>query len=211
MALPVAMAMATMVAFVGGCTSSKSTDGKSGSAPSATPSPVSFPSSPPDAAQCRGTVLDHRDIKHPDLGTVRVFLVRRADSNPLPGCVASVTGSGQVLKTLDVEVYENELRFADPASDATKNTFVIYNPGRYDGVLILVPAKDGFEDIGWTDQENHYLGGKLAYYHARLAGPGGDSRYTIVRSANSCDPSCAEGATSKVTLHWNGRAYLPTE
>ncbi|MFE2212092.1 hypothetical protein ACFW93_08920 [Streptomyces canus] len=156
-------------------------------------------------------VLDHREIKHPDLGAVRVFLVRRTDSNPLTGCIASVTSSGHVLKSIDVEVYENELKFADPASDATKNTFVIYNPGRYDGVLVLVPDKDGYEDIGWSDPENHYTGGRLAYYNARLAGPGGDGQFKIVKSENSCNPSCADGAITQFILHWNGNEYLPTE
>ncbi|WP_159050067.1 hypothetical protein [Streptomyces sp. MMG1533] len=108
-----------------------------------------------------------------------------------------------------MDVYEKELHFAAPVSDATKNTFVIYNPGRYDGVLVLVPDKDGFEDIGWSDPGDHYSGGRLAYYNARLVGPGGDGRYTIAKSANSCNPSCAEGAIAKVRLQWNGHEYLP--
>ncbi|MFE4540512.1 hypothetical protein ACFRKB_36525 [Streptomyces scopuliridis] len=190
--------------FAGGC------DGTSGATPAAS-SPASFPPSPPAAARCAGTVLDHRDIQHPDLGAVRVFLVRRSASGEPVGCVAAVTGSGRALATTDVDIYEKSLRFADPATDATKNTFVIYNPGRYDGVLVLVPNADGFEDIGWSDTTDHYGGGRFAYYNARLAGPGEDGRYTISRSSNSCDPTCAEGATAMVTLRWNGHDYLPAE
>ncbi|WP_327351537.1 hypothetical protein [Streptomyces sp. NBC_01304] len=159
-------------------------------------------------------MLDHRDIKHPNLGAVRVFLIRRTDSSTPNGCIAAVTGSGRALEAIgvdiDVNIGENALRFADPASDTTKNTFVIYNPGRYDGVLVLVPEKGGFEDIAWESPDDHYRGGRLAYYDARLVGPGGDGRYAIVKSNNNCDPSCAEGATSNVTLHWNGHEYLPT-
>lgn len=154
-------------------------------------------------------MLDHRDIKHPDLGAVRVFLVRRTDSHSPSGCIASVTSSGHALASIGVDIYEKELHFATPASDATKNTFVIYNPGRYDGVLVLVPAKDGFEDIGWSDPVTYYAGGRLAYYNARLVGPGGDGRYTIAKSGNSCNPSCAEGAITTVMLRWNGHEYLP--
>lgn len=175
----------------------------------AAPSPISLPSSPPDAAQCAGTVLDRRDIQHSNLGAVRVFLVQRADFEPSSGCVAAVGGSGRALTTIDVDIYEDELRFADPATDATGNTFVLYNPGRYDGVLVLVPSKDGFEDVDWSEPEEHYSGGRLAYYDARLEGPGEDGRYTIIKSSNSCSPSCAGGAISKVTLRWNGHAYLP--
>lgn len=206
------LASALAMVFVGGCTHSTSTHSTSGSTHSAASSPASFPSTPPDTAKCSGTVFDHRDIKHPDLGAVRVFLVRRTDDSQSPsGCIASVTSSGHALATIDVDVHATELlRFAAPASDATKNTFVIYNPGRYDGVLVLVPDKDGFEDIGWSEPGDHYSGGRLAYYHARLVGPGGDGRYTIAKYQNSCNPSCSEGATAKVMLHWNGREYLPT-
>uniref|UniRef100_A0AAU2VE04 Uncharacterized protein n=1 Tax=Streptomyces sp. NBC_00003 TaxID=2903608 RepID=A0AAU2VE04_9ACTN len=108
-----------------------------------------------------------------------------------------------------MDIYEKDLHFAAPESDATKNTFVIYNPGRYDGVLVLVPDKDGFEDVGWSDEGTHYAGGRLVYYNARLVGPGGDGQYTIAKSGNSCNPSCADGSISKVMLHWNGREYLP--
>ncbi|MDQ8707156.1 hypothetical protein RCO28_32515 [Streptomyces sp. LHD-70] len=201
-----------MIVFVSGCTDgTDDTDGKGRSSSSAkeTPSPVSFPSSPPDSAKCPGKVLDHRDIKHPNLGPVRVFLVRRSGSQMPSGCIAAVTGRGHVLEPIGVDVYENELRFADPASDTTRNTFVLYNPGRYDGVLVLVPDKDGFEDVDWAGPEEHYSGGRLAYYYARLSGPGEDGRYAIVKSENSCDPTCAEGTTSNVTLHWNGHAYVP--
>lgn len=185
-------------------------DGTSRPTQPAAPSPAVLPSSPPDAAQCAGTVLDHRDIQHPSLGTVRAFLVQRAGFDPSHGCVTAATASGRALATIDVDIYEDDLHFPDPATDATGNTFVIYNPGRYDGVLVLVPSKDGFEDIGWSNPADHYSGGRLAYYYARLDGPGGDGRYTVVKSANSCNPNCASGAVSKVTLRWNGHTYLPT-
>jgi hypothetical protein len=203
------LASALTMVFASGCTAGESTHSTKGPTRSATPPPASFPSGPPDAAHCPGTVLDHRDISHPDLGAVRVFLVRRTGSGAASGCVASVTSKGRALASIDIDIYENDLHFASPDSDATKNTFVIYNPGRYDGVLVLVPDKGGFEDVGWTEPDVHYRGGKHAFYNARLAGPGGDGRYTIIQSQNSCNPSCADGAVSHVTLHWNGHEYLP--
>ncbi|WP_187285035.1 hypothetical protein [Streptomyces sp. OR43] len=102
------------------------------------------------------------------------------------------------------------MRFASPATDSTRNVFVVYNPGRYDGVLVLVPTADGFADISWRSAEDHYSGGRFAFYHARPVGPGKDGAYAIVQSIKGCDPSCAEGATAKVTLRWNGHDYLPT-
>ncbi len=202
--------------FVAGCAGAGGPT-RSGSAESkstaSAPSDASFPPSPPAAAGCAGKMLDHRDIRHPDLGPVRVFLVQRPASDRPAGCVAAVTGSGRALAPVEVDAnwsMENPLRFAAPATDSTKNTFVIYNPGRYDGVLVLVPTADGFADIGWKSADEHYSGGRFAFYYARPVGPGKDGEYAIVHSIKGCDPSCAEGATAKVTLRWDGHDYLPT-
>lgn len=171
-----------------------------------------LPDSPPDAANCSGTVTDSRDFKHPNLGALRVFLVVRpnGDSNPMKGCVAAVSDSGAVVTTIGIEVQANALHFANPPVDATGNVFVVYNPGRYDGVLVLVPDANGFQDIGWTNPSIHYQGGRLAYYYSSLQGPGSDGRYTIRQSDNSCAPSCAEGTVNSKILQWNGNEYVPS-
>ena len=58
-----------------------------------------------------------------------------------------------VLPAIPVDARES-FGFAKPATDATGNTFGTYNPGRYDGVLVLIPTADGFEDIGWDDRSS---------------------------------------------------------
>ena len=75
-----------------------------------------------------------------------------------------------------------QVAFANPATDATGNMFVTYDPGRYDGVLVLIPNADGFEDIGWDKDMGgtHYMG-KHAYYYAELIGP---TAATCTRSAS---------------------------
>ena len=72
-------------------------------------------------------------------------------------------------------------RLRQPGPDSTGNTFITYNPGRYNGVLVLIPTAGGFEDIGWDDtggSTQHYYG-KHAYYNAELLGPGPDGRGAI--------------------------------
>jgi hypothetical protein len=117
--------------------------------------------------------------------------------------------SGKVLTPIQVDVAEH-FGFPSPATDATGNTFVTYNPGRYDGVIVLVPDADGFEDIGWDDESGntHYMG-RRAIYYADLVGPGQNGEYTIRKSSNDCRPSCAEGAITDQDLHWNGSDYVP--
>jgi hypothetical protein len=121
----------------------------------------------------------------------------------------SRAGLGKVLPPIQVDVAEN-FGFPSPATDATGNTFVTYNPGRYDGVIVLIPDADGFEDIGWDDQsgDTHYSG-KRAYYYANLAGTGDNGEYTIRKSRNDCTPSCAEGTVTTQDLHWDGSDYVP--
>ncbi|SED70876.1 hypothetical protein SAMN04488550_3015 [Gordonia malaquae] len=150
---------------------------------------------------------DHGDrkdgVKHPQLGTVRVFLVAPGDSMG-EGCVISVTGSGAVLPVIKVGVYDDSLSFYSPAYDITGNTFVKYNPGRYDGVIVLVPTPTGFADPGVD--ESGYMG-ELMFYYAEAKGPGSDGRYVIEKSSNNCTPDCAGGTITKKTLRWNGHDY----
>jgi hypothetical protein len=111
------------------------------------------------------------------------------------GCILPVTRSGRVLPAIPIDGQE-KLGFANPATDATRNMFVTYNPGRYDGVLVLIPNADGFEDIGWDDKSGTHYMGKHAYYYAQLIGPNSSDVYTIRQSKNDCTPSCAQGTTT---------------
>lgn len=142
----------------------------------------------------------HQDIPHPYLGTVRLFLVLKPSSNPdLRGCVSPVASNRKVLPviTISAENSEDSLNFANPVTDSTGNAFITYNPGRYNGVLVLVPTPDGFEDIGWDPkmEDAHYVGNR-AYYYANLQGPGPDGKYTIVQFQNDCRPD--EGALTGI-------------
>jgi hypothetical protein len=170
-----------------------------------------LPDTPPTSANCDGNIVAHQDIRHPNLGAVRIFLVLKSSQEVSGhGCVVLAAASGKTWPTIPVDVYGDELHFYSPATDSTGNTFIEYNPGRYDGVLVLVPDRDGFEDIGWADQQygTRYQG-RRAYYYATAEGPGADGRYTIRQSRNNCTPTCAEGAITSVLLHWNGHDYVP--
>ena len=110
--------------------------------------------------------------------------------------------------TIDAENTQHGLNFAYPLTDSTGNAFITYNPGRYNGILVLIPTPDGFQNIGWDTADVHYTG-KLAYYYADLQGPGTDGKYAITQYHNDCSPSCAGGTTTSQTLNWNGTNYGP--
>jgi len=166
---------------------------------------VVIPSEPPPNSGCDGTVTARHDIEHPTLGPMRIFLLLNDNTTTDAGCVSAVTSSGTALPPIPVEVMAGRLAFANPATDATRNTFITYNPGRFNGVLVLVPTDYGFADIGWG--ATHYQG-RYAYYYAELSGPGSDGRYTITQYTQNCTPSCAEDISTKQELTWNGSEYV---
>ncbi|OLT36423.1 hypothetical protein BJF84_10420 [Rhodococcus sp. CUA-806] len=164
-----------------------------------------LPNKPPVGSGCPGTVSNTADIEHPTLGTVRAFLVLPDDDGPMVGCVAFATIGGSEIPPVTVGVYGDAFQFADPPTDSTGNTFVTYNPGRYDGVLVLIPTADGFEDPGVSGNE---FSGRLAYYYAELEGPGSNGQYAIRQSSNDCEPDCAGGTITDELLTWNGQEYV---
>ncbi len=156
-----------------------------------------------------GRIDEQRKIEHPTLGQVTVGLSRptRASLSG-EGCVAVVDKRGSKLLVQKISVYGEELEFAEPVTDSTNNVFLTYNPGRYNGVLTLVPTDRGYANIGWTDEDGpNYQSTTHAYYYAELVPPGGDGRYAIEQSSNDCRPDCAGGTITKKVLRWNGARY----
>ena len=182
------------------------------SSQTASAAPVALPDVPPEDAGCPGTVTAHQDIQHQTFGAVRVFLLRSTTLGG-QGCIAAVTSSGKTLPPTPITVSAETAEpfgFANPATDATGNIFVQYNPGRYDGVLVLIPNSGGFENIGWDTSSSytqHFMG-KHAYYYAQVVGPGADGEYMIRQSHNDCIPDCASGTVTTQDLHWNGSDYV---
>lgn len=201
-----ALMLAVLLTACGGGGHNPSAASGSASASSSSRPPVSLPDAPPPNPDCKGSVKAHIDIPHPSLGTVRLFLILDSATGPKVGCVAAIASNGKVLPTITVDVNGNAFDFANPVTDSTGNAFVTDNPGRYDGVLVLVPTPDGFQDIGWGN--THYEG-KRAYYYAKLEGPGPNGQYTIRQFNNDCTPSCAAGRVTSQVLHWNGTDYVP--
>jgi len=176
------------------------------------PARLTLPDAMPTNSGCRGEVLSQTDIQHRYLGAVRLFLsVIDAGGFQQNGCIASVTESGRVLPPIRILTANNFFGFPSPATDATGNAFVNYNPGRFDGVAVLIPTPDGFEDLGLDDYGNTEVpgySGRLAYYYAELIGPGSDGQFVIRKWQQNCTPSCAEGTPTSVDLAWDGSKYV---
>ena len=166
--------------------------------------PAEFP-----ATACGATIRDRSLVEHPHLGEVTVGLGYGDDDGPQTGCIVAVDRQGEVIFRESVDVYGDNLKFAEPATDTTDNVFITYNPGRYNGVVTLVPNESGYEEIGWGRESTRYRSTTHAYYYAELVGPGSDSRYQIKQLSNDCQPDCAGGTVTSEVLSWDGRRYTP--
>jgi hypothetical protein len=96
------------------------------------------------------------------------------------------------------------LDIKQPVQDSTGNIFLDYNPGRYNGVLVLRPAPQGFQDFGSLPKEGDY---QSRFYSAEAKDVDGDGSYEIDVGINDCDPSCAEGTYHHSIYRWTGREY----
>lgn len=168
-----------------------------------------LPSAPPGGLCSARHVTSQADYRHPELGDMRLFTLTRGGSGSARGnaCIVAVPADGEPIVIDGIAVYQDELNVASPVSDATGNAFVTYNPGRYNGVYILVPTKTGFQPLK-QGQYQQPTTGVRNFYNAELKGPGGDGKYTIETTSIDCNPSCADGTLTKETLAWNGSDYV---
>lgn len=98
-----------------------------------------------------------------------------------------------------------EVKLASPAQDDTGNIFINYNPGRYNGVMVLRPSGENFTVLADAyDPEADVP----RFYDAKLVGPQ-DGRYSLEVSRNDCVPGCATGTVTRTPWTWNGSDYVP--
>lgn len=91
-----------------------------------------------------------------------------------------------------------------PGVDALGHLFLDFNPGRYNGVIVLRPVYDGFIDFATLPPAGEY---NTRFYYAEAADADGDGRLEVVASTNDCDPDCAGGTVRERTFTWDGADY----
>lgn len=155
---------------------------------------------------------------HPSWGEVRL-VVEGPASPPGPATVTVYDLAGTVRWT-----YENESLYsldlagtgqylpeyieADPVDgpvDDTGHIFLTFNPGRYDGVIVLSPVDDGFEDFATLPPSDGY---DTRFYNAYAIDVNGDGVYEVESFENDCVPSCAEAEATSTIYVWNGEDYV---
>jgi hypothetical protein len=134
---------------------------------------------------------------------VTTVLQSRVDGSPNSAIVA-IDATGNVRWRHDTGT-QRTFVLTKPAMDGAGNVFVVYNPGRYDGVIVLRPTAAGFDDFKSLPSPDEY---GPRFYGARVADVNRDGVFEILTTAYGCDPSCADGQVAKRTYGWNGRDYV---
>lgn len=92
---------------------------------------------------------------------------------------------------------------ATTAQDTTGNVFINYDPGRFNGVIVLRPTAHGFDDLQTLPAETHV--GRF-YYTA----PVGDAEDEVSSWQYTDDgvPDYATGTVTKEQFVWDGTDYV---
>ena len=98
-----------------------------------------------------------------------------------------------------------EMELNDPATDATGQIFISWNPGRYDGITVLQPVSGGMEDHDTLPPENEY---DTRFYYAETEDVNSDGTLEVISYDNACIPDCAGGTITSETWWWNGSDYV---
>lgn len=77
--------------------------------------------------------------------------------------------------------------------------FISYNPGRYEGIIVLRATAEGITDFGSDSFPGNYSG---RFYSAKVEQQS-DGTFAIIRTINSCMPSCANGTYTKTTFTYD--------
>ncbi len=161
------------------------------------------------AAGCTGCHISGRaSFTHPTWG--RVTLVVAMSDDGMGTRVSDLivfNDQHRVVWRKDYQSGWDEGSVANPAMDSTGNLFVNFNPGRYNGVIILRPVPGGFKDFATLpDTDSGYA---ERFYSARLVYDSATNTYTVRSEINDCTPSCADGTIHVTLYHFNGQDYVP--
>ena len=152
--------------------------------------------------------------EHPSLGPLTIVVEGAAVSatalRVTPTVTATLNSSGEVIfEWTAVDEYETfgfvGLFSDDTVSspiDARNHVFFEWNPGRFNGISVLVPTATGFDDLGTFSNEPY--GG---YYYAYVVDVDADGSYEVDQQFQICEPTCADGVYYAHVWNWDGVTY----
>lgn len=112
----------------------------------------------------------------------------------------------QLMYELKPTGFSDYINQTESVVDDAGNIFIVYEPGRYYGVIVLRPTVNGFEDFGSLPPGDGYEG---RWYSSRVDDIDNDGVNEVVESLNNCDPRCINTDNyTEVTSKWDGKTFI---
>lgn len=138
-------------------------------------------------------------FEHPTWGASRLLTVVALDAADWEAHMLAVDSDSNIRWRYDTDEWA-ELAPANDTPGKSGNIFITYNPGRYDGIVVLQPSTEGFNDFD-TLPENDYFAGR--FYGASIADVNSDGVFEVVIDQMTCAPEC----TTDIEYFWDGINY----
>lgn len=191
------------------------------------PDPEATPESEPASVSQTGSGEWTIELTHPAWGRVRMIVSGRpdgaADWGPVSLRVVDASGAerfrydndllisfwpvGVPVRSPYPGIYEpngTDEGVTSPV-DSTGAIYVHYNPGRYNGVIVLRPTDGEFEDFGTLPARDDYQG---RFYSAHTVDTDGDGRFEVRSEINDCHPTCADATIRTEFWRLNGDDFV---
>jgi hypothetical protein len=141
-------------------------------------------------------------MDHPSWGKILLFSLEfKAPAGEFPAQLYAIDHTGRIVWNISIGGLYG-LKAVSPSTDSTGHAFFTYNPGRYDGIIVLAPIAGGFNDFQSLPTVKYNLMGR--FYSARVSGDNSTGQYRIIVEADTCDPDCATGSVLKTEYAWSG-------
>ena len=155
---------------------------------------------------------------HPAWGLVRLVTDQNSEDglDPGPASLTVKDASGTVRFSWEHEfLYSFGPAGTTPLSsprdqvgspvDRLGHIFLSFNPGRSNGVIVLVPTATGFQDLATLPPHDDY---QTRFYCANAADPDHDHVYEVIKPKScGCTAVCDPDAR-KYTYRWRGSDYV---
>jgi hypothetical protein len=155
---------------------------------------------------CNITSSTH--INHPVFGPSTLVTTISSASGSAPGTarIGLVDADGKAPWSFTADPQMFDFKLGPSPVDKAGHVFINYDPGRYNGVIVLAPVGHGFDDFGSFPKGDDPRNWR--YYDAVTSDPDGNGIFLIDKSEPSCVPSCAAGGITHVRYRWNGSTYV---
>lgn len=145
-------------------------------------------------------------FEHPTWGSSTMHTLLHEDVNgvgPGEAHLVALDKSRQVAWRYDSYRFM-QLDPAIPSVDSVGHLFFDFNPGRLNGVIVLAPTFNGFEDFDTLPPPDQY---RTRFYGATVVDVDSDGQNEVLFDPDSCANSCTPAELAPEVYRWTGSGY----